>query len=148
MSWRDTASQECQDDLDRLLQEALPLARQLLAKRGEFYPYAVKLSNSGETGMVAAYEGSEHPASTDLLTMLYDGLRGQGAGLRATAIVSDVRIRNPDSDAIRVEVEHREGVAMVVVLPYRVQKKLLGREVTYGDMIGESSEQKIWRVPA
>jgi len=67
-----------------------------------------------------------------------------GSELRAAAIVSDVRIKNPDSDAIRLEVEHREGVAMAVLLSYRIQKRLIGREVAYGDMIGEAADQKIW----
>lgn len=144
MSWRDSVSQGCQDDLDRLLQEALPLAKQLLAKNGEFFPYAVSLANSGATRLVAAYEGSEHPASTDLLRMLYEGFLAQGAELRGAAIVSDVRIKDPDSDAIRVEVEHREGMAMAVLLPYRLQKKMFGREIAYGEMRGSPAERRIW----
>jgi hypothetical protein len=144
VSWRDSVSQGCQDDLDRLLQEALGFARQLLAKNGEFFPYAVSLANNGATKMVAAYEGSEHPASTDLLAMLFAGLHGQGPDLRGAAVVSDVRIKDPDSDAIRVEVEHREGVAMAVLLPYRIQKKLLGREIAYGEMRLTDAERRIW----
>jgi hypothetical protein len=144
MSWRDSVSQSCQDDLDRLLREALPFAQQCLAKYGEFFPYGVSLANSGATGMVAANEGSEHPASTDLLTMLYDGLRGQSAELRGAAVVSDVRIKDPDGDAIKIEIEHREGVAMAVLLPYRAQKKMFGRDVVYSDMRAAPAERRIW----
>jgi hypothetical protein len=122
----------------------MPCARELLAKYGEFYPYAVELAGNGESRMVAASDGSEHPASTDLLTMLYEGLRSRAGELRGAAVVSDVRIKDPAGDAIRVEVEHREGMAMAVLLPYRVQKKLLGRDVAYGDMLGESAERRIW----
>ena len=120
------------------------MARQFLAKNGEFYPYAVSMANDGRTHMVAAYAGSEHPASTDLLAMLYVGLRRQGADVRGAAVVSDVRIKDPDSDAVRVEVEHREGVAMAVLLPYRVQKKLIGREVAYGELRAIPAERRIW----
>jgi hypothetical protein len=127
-----------------LLAEALPFARQSLAKHGEFYPYGMVLTLGGETRMVAADEGSEHPASTDLLAMLYEGLSAQGPELRGVAVVSDVRIKEPLSDAIRVEVEHREGVAMAVLLPYQVRKKLLGRDVTYGDMRASGAHPRIW----
>jgi hypothetical protein len=120
------------------------MARQFLAKNGEFYPYGVSMANDGTTRMVAAYEGSEHPASTDLLAMLYDGLRRQGGDVRGAAVVSDVRIKNPDGDAVRVEVEHREGVAIAALLPYRVQTKLAGREVAYGELRAIPAERRIW----
>jgi hypothetical protein len=148
LSWRDSVSQSAQDDLDRLLGEALPFAQKMLAKNGEFFPYAIALAADGTARMVAAYEGSENPPSSELLTMLFDGLRRQSSELRGAAIVSDVRIKDPDSDAIRVEVEHIEGAAMAVVLPYRIQKKLLGRDVTYGEMRALSAERRIWPGPA
>jgi hypothetical protein len=143
-SWRDSVSQGCQDDLDALLASALPAAREFLAKSGEFYPFGFSMASTGETGMIAAYEGAEHPTSSELLTMLYDGLRGQSKSLRGAAVVADVRIKHPDSDAIRVELEHREGVAMVLFLPYRVEKKRNGREVAYGEMRLEDSDRRIW----
>src|SRR5260370_10913306 len=144
MSWRDSVSQSWQDDLDRLLQEALPFAKQQLTKYGEFYPYAIELLNSGESRIAAAYEGSEHPASTDLLKMLYKLLSTNADELRGAAIISDVRIKDSGGDAIRVEVEHREGVAMALLLPYRVQQKLLRREIAYGDMLAEDAASRIW----
>jgi hypothetical protein len=144
MSWRDSVSQGGQDDLDRLLQESLPIAQRLLEKNGEFFPFAVSLANSGDTRIVAAYEGSEHPPSTELLNMLYEGLGGQSSQLRGAAVVSDVRIEGPDGDAIRVEVEHREGVAIAVLLPYTIQEKLLAKQVVYGDMRAAGAERRIW----
>jgi hypothetical protein len=145
-SWRDSASQGCQNDLDALLAEALPAAQGFLAKYGEFFPFGFSMASTGEAGLVAASDGSEHPDSTNLLKMLYDGLREQGESLRGAAVVADVRIKDPDGDAIRVELEHRERVALVVFLPYRVQKKLLGREVAYGEMRLEGAEKRIWPV--
>ena len=52
-SWRDSATPEAQDDLDGLVNEALPFATQMLEQHGEFFPYAVALHSSGESRLVA-----------------------------------------------------------------------------------------------
>ena len=123
-SWRDSATQQAQDDLDRLVNAALQFAQQMLDQHGEFFPYGIALTADGEMAMVAADSGgSDRPASSDVLATLLDGFQRDRASLRATATVSDVRLSS--SDAIRVELEHRDGHAMAVVLPYT--KKRLRR---------------------
>jgi hypothetical protein len=122
-SWRDSASQQCQDDLDSLLSVTLPFAQQMLGKSGEFYPFAAAVTVGGEARLTAPEPGrDDHPASADIRSSLFDALRQDRADLRAVAICSDVRL--PDSDAVRVELEHRDGQAMAVLLPYK--KKRLG----------------------
>lgn len=79
----------------------------MLAKRGEFYPFGAIVRASGETRLLAADPGQDHPASADVLSLLVDRLRQDRADLRAAAICSDVRL--PDSDAVRVEFEHHAG---------------------------------------
>lgn len=140
-SWRDAASKQAQDDLDRLLDESLPFARDLLERNGEFFPYAIALSTSGEFRPVAGDPGEgDQPSSVAVLQTLLDGLRGQTTENRAAAMVSDVRL--PDSDAIRVELEHSEGQAIVVLLPYR--KKRLRKGVDYGEVFASQGERQIW----
>lgn len=79
----------------------------MLENHGEFSPYAVTITASGETGLVAGDPGhGEHPNSADILQVLVEG---------AAAMVSDVRLS--DSDAVRVEVEHEEGLAIAAFLP-------------------------------
>jgi hypothetical protein len=130
--------------MDRLLQEALPWAQKFLNKYGEFVPFAVAMPETGEPQMFAAYDGSEHGSTADLLKLLYEGLHGKAGEIRAAAVAVDVRLKEIQSDAIRVEIEHREGVAIGVVLPYRVNKKLLGRELSYGEMVAVEAERRIW----
>jgi hypothetical protein len=65
-SWRDSASQQAQDDLDGLLNMTLPFAQQMLSKSGEFYPFGATVTTKGETRLLAGDLGHEHPASADV----------------------------------------------------------------------------------
>jgi hypothetical protein len=141
-SWRDSLSEEAQADVDRTLNEALPFAQQMLERHGEFFPYAVKLTVGGDFEMVGATTEDEHPASADVLSKLYEGLTWERQTLRAAAIVADVRTGSSPSDAIRVEIEHREGIALAVLLTYT--KKRLGRGVTFGTTDAAPGKRHIW----
>ena len=141
-SWRDSASAESQADMDNLFNEAAIFARQMFATSGEFFPYALAITQDGRTKMVAGYTGSERPPSAEVLTLLIDGLRKEAGQNRAAAIVSDVRLKAEATDAIRVELEHREGVAMTVILPYRTKGS--GEDVEYGQVSALRGERHIW----
>jgi hypothetical protein len=138
-SWRDSLSAEAQADMDNMLDAALPFAQQMLAKHGEFYPYAVSMSAGGEVAMVAAEVGKEKAASIDVLALLYEGLASRAQELRAAAVVSDVKLGSVE-DAIRVEIEHREGGALAVVLPYKTQRG----GIKYGDLAAIPAEPRMW----
>jgi hypothetical protein len=140
-SWRDSASQQAQDDLDGLLNAALPFAQQMLDQHGEFFPYGIALSAPGDARMIAGDpEQGEHPSSGQVLATLVQGLRLEREGLRAVALVSDVR--TADSDAVRVELEHSEGSAMAVLLPYN--RKRLRKGVEYGSLIAAAAAPTVW----
>ena len=141
-SWRDNASAEAQSDMDALLGAALPFAQQQLAKRGEFYPFGVALTSQGNVEMLAATTGQEHPASTELLDILAKGATTRLGQFRAAAFVADVRLGPSQGDAIRVEIEHREGQAIAVLLPY--SKKSFGRGVSYGQLIAAAGNHRLW----
>ena len=140
--WRDTASQQAQDDLDGLLEPALGFAQQQLDKHGEFYPYAVVVDADGQQRMGAADTGDDRPASPDLITTLFSTLSDERSSLRAAAIVADVRLPEANSDAIRVTLEHSERVALTVLLPYRIRR--LGRGVDYGNLQAGAATAFIW----
>ena len=140
-SWRDGASPQAQDDLDGLLDAALPFAQQQIETHGEFFPYGVALDADGTQRMVAGDpDGTEQPASLDVLAVLWDGLRSQRDQLRAIAVVSDVRLS--DSDAIRVELEHREGPAMAVLLPY--SRSRMRKRVDFGGLSASAADPQVW----
>jgi hypothetical protein len=140
-SWRDSASRQCQDDLDALLNVTLPFAQQMLGKSGEFYPFGAVMTRGREARLLAADSGQDgRPASALVLSSLLDGIREDRAGYRAAALCSDVRL--PDTDAVRVELEHEEGAAMAVLLPYR--KRRMGRGVEFGELRGATAGKQVW----
>ncbi len=122
------------------MDQAFPFAKQMLARHGEFFPYAVGVSQLGEVRMFAAEPGTgEQPASTDVLQDLREGLRSERNALRAVALTSDVRIA--DSDAIRVDLEHSEGIAISVLLRYRHRN---GSGIEYGALSADPGRAHIW----
>jgi hypothetical protein len=128
--------------MDALLNEALPFARQMLAKHGEFFPYAVAMNRDGQIAMIAGYTGSERPPSTEVLDILYEGLCSKAEEIRGAAVVADVRLKGEGTDAIQVDFEHRDGIALKVALPYR--KKRFGGGLETGEMRAIAGERRIW----
>lgn len=143
-SWRDSASQQAQNDLDGLLGPALGFAQQQLAEHGEFFPYAVVVRSDGQTEMVAARPETtdDHPASADVITACRTTLAERRDQLRAAAVVADVRMPNGGGDAIQVELEHTEGPALHVMLPY--SKKRFNNSIVYAELRAAASTRHIW----
>jgi hypothetical protein len=142
-SWRDSVSDEASAEMEALLNAALPVAQDMVKRRGEFYPYAVTLGVDGETSTAAGdADPGERPSSVEALEALHGRLVLRRSGLRATAVVSDVRLSTPPGDAIQVEIEHREGMALLVVVPYT--RKRFGRSVTYGELRAAVGVPQVW----
>ncbi|GAA0626109.1 hypothetical protein HPO96_35600 [Kribbella sandramycini] len=138
-SWRDTASEEAQETLDGLFSTALDLAEQQIGKQGGFAPFALHVTAEGD----GSIEMADEPDSDKALEILWSGAREQRDKLAAVAVVVDVSL--PDdgwADGIRVEAEHREGVALIVVAPYR--RKRLRRSVELGQFRSVPGEQRVW----
>ena len=47
-------------------------------------------------------------------------------------MVAAVHLESIDSDAVRVDIEHREGAALTLVLPYT--RKKLRKKIEWGEM--------------
>ena len=140
-SWRDTASASAQADLDGLLNLVLPQAQELLGKNGRFYPFGASVSNDGEASLTASDAGlGEHPQPAQVLAGVYDAARATAGEIRAAAFVSDVLITG--SHAVQVELEHRDGIALVVLVPYK--PATLNRVPSFRDMSVAPGEPRVW----
>jgi hypothetical protein len=112
-------------ELNELLNALLPMAQMLLAKQGEFYPIGAIMLAGGELRHVGGkIEGNDHPESQDLIDLLTETFRKEGAKgkLRAAGICYDVLTIPPGKDrkqdAICCGLEHCLGETMNVFTPY------------------------------
>lgn len=139
-SWRDTTSQHAQEDLDGLLDAVLPSAQKTLVERGELLPFGAVVGVDGGIAMLADPCLGEHPSPVDVLEAVYAGARDEAGAGRAVAVVADVWTMG--GDAVRVELEHRDGVSLVVLLPYK--RAWLTRKLTIGEMSTATAPPRIW----
>lgn len=145
-SWRDGLSPAAQADLDRLLDSALGIARANLAKASEFEPFALVADGDGRllgTDWDTSALG-KHPEVEDVLTAALVQLRHIGRTSRATALVVNTQLAKDRSDAVEVRLEHREGVAVVVLLPYK--RARFGPAIEFGELSAFAGTPEIFSV--
>src|ERR1700712_2543099 len=120
--WRDDASDEVQDDFDRLAEVTLAAARSFLDLEGEFIPFPMAIKTDG----VLAPIGQTQPvtATAPNIGEVMDGLVGvfreRRGSIRALAIGADVLIPDEMLDAIEVRLEHESGLALKILVPYTI----------------------------
>lgn len=143
-SWREQASAQSQADLDGLLNVALGFAQQQLTEHGEFFPFAVGVTTAGEAEMIAARPDitDEQPRSADVIDACLDQLAARRGELRAAAVVSDVHLPDLNTDAIDVALEHAEGQALKLQLPY--SKRQFRNNIEYGQLRAAPSSLRVW----
>ncbi len=143
-SWRDRASQQAQADLDGLLDAALGFAQHELDSHGEFFPYAVVIDTRGQTETIAARPDADddQPNSTAVVDACVAAVTSQPEFIRACGIITDVRLPNLNTVAIQVELEHSEGHALTVQLPYMMKRR--GRTIEFGQLRAVAGHRRIW----
>jgi hypothetical protein len=136
------------EELEKLMDDILPLAQKMLKDYGEFFPYGGSMTKDGKVQQVGSSDGTEHPPSQKLIELMIESFRADAkAGrIKATAIVMDVRITLPDtdqtSDAILVRLEHIDGLSLNVFFPYSIKGK---GEVVYGKTFAQKGEARIFK---
>jgi hypothetical protein len=143
-SWRETTSEQAQDDLDRLADATIAAARNFLDRNGEFIPFPMAVKADGELALIGLQqpETPEVPESQAVIDGIVDLFRDRRDSIRALAIGADVRIDHEDIEAIEVRLEHREGVSLSVLVPYL--RDSLDETYEYEEPRVQPSEPVIW----
>jgi hypothetical protein len=134
------------EEIQQLLDVLLPHAEQMLNEHGEFYPYAAALDAEGDVSAVAAGIEADDPDVGDILVALHEGLREQAEQgvIRASGIAADVTLTDPDSgettDAVQVELDHAEGDAVDVYVPY----ESAGAGIKFGELVAAQGRQPVF----
>ncbi len=142
--WRDDASEEVQDDFDRLAEVTLAAARSFLDAEGAFIPFPMAIKTDG----VLAPIGLEQllpptpPDVIEVMAGLVGLFRERRGSIRALAIGADVLIPDEMMDAIEVRLEHRDGLALKIVVPYTIDS--LDDTYLYDEPRITSSDRLIW----
>ncbi len=138
------------DDCNQLLNAALPFAEQMLRDHGEFLPFGAQMLPDGEIVSVAADDGEDYSRSQNLIDVLRAAFRAGAAegDLLATALVYDVRVMlpgaNEKSDAIALNLDHRDNYSVTVFFPYTIT----GGQLTIGDAFANGGDYSIFPSPS
>lgn len=121
-TWRDTATEQAQADLDGLSDAAVEFALESIKARGEFLPFALAVSVEGEREVIAP----NYPTSADLtvvqqLAAHWRAVAAVKDSLRAAVVALNVTLTDQrHRDGIEISVEHREGAAIGLIFPYTI----------------------------
>jgi hypothetical protein len=139
-SWRDSTSQQAQDDFDSLLNVCLPLAQDQLAKSRAFGPFHCTVTHDGQLalGMFAP----EDSPGIDIVSGNREALRQQRGEIRSCAVAYDVRVADLKTDAIQIDLEHSDGATLTLVVPYSFAG--LRRRLTLEPMRVSRGVPQIW----
>lgn len=141
-SWRETTSQQAQDDLDRLLGAILPFAEGKLRDEGGFHPFGVMIDDKGEPVIVSSDPKLNlEPKADEILAALVHEAKESADKSRAVAFVTDVFADG--ANAIKIDLEHREGVAVMVLRAYEMQEGE-GSEPSFGELTAFEDSPQIW----
>ena len=143
-NWRDTASDEVQDDFDRLAEVTIGAARNFLDQNGDFIPFPMVVKSDGELALI----GLEQPVTPmppdphEVIAGIVGLFRDRKDSIRALAVGSDVVVPSEATDGIEVRLEHRDGFAITVIVPYTLDS--LDDSYLYEEPIITDADRRIW----
>jgi hypothetical protein len=143
-NWRDTASEEVQDDFDRLAEVTIAAARNFLDRNGDFIPFPMAIKTDSELALI----GLEQPVTPsppdprEVIEGIVGLFRDRRDSIRALAIGADVEIPSEAMDAIEVRLEHRDGYSITVLVPYQIDS--LDDSYLYDEPRVMDGDARIW----
>lgn len=115
---------ESKVQLENLMNVVIKSAQFFLSKNGEFYPFAQVINNDNKVQIVYSLDEEGHPSSKEVLKTLELSLQEKAEdNYLVVAVCTNITVTKSDkvnfSDAINIRLEHRDGLAYNVYLPYK-----------------------------
>lgn len=127
-----------------MLDAAIRQAKTHLIDSSEFSPFAIVTDGDGR--LLAAdldlTSLGKHPGSDEIAAATTAQLRAIAPIVRCIALTVNTRLSERKTDAVEVRLEHREGAAMLILLPYR--RPRFGGDVDFGDLMMFPAAPDIW----
>lgn len=114
-------------DLESLVREMLPVAKEALEERGSFPPFGGALLPDGKIKRIDAHLAKERAPTEHLVERLDERLRGgaTAGGFRATVAIVNVQVRRRHGgmrDAVQVKLDHAGGASLELFFPYQMKR--------------------------
>ncbi|MGH7005141.1 MAG: hypothetical protein ACREIP_14455 [Alphaproteobacteria bacterium] len=143
-----------EEDCSRLIEDALAAAKRLLEEEGQFRPFALTLSPTGETEiLVPQSDGDTGTSEDDLEALRADlGAQADAGDITAASIAINAWLNADDpaekSDAVIVFAEHSGGLALQANQLYAIEERrgdvVPGHAVTWNDLTVDVIEPSIF----
>lgn len=136
-----------QDDLNELLNGAVDVATDRLAKRSEFAPFALAMQPDGEVFHLEPEDDDLDPDEGQVVLALRGGLReaAREGRWKATAVVADVTVEDDEGEAmtsaIHIAMEHASGDPVTCTVPYAIEDD----EVVLDELFAEPGETVVFK---
>ncbi len=147
MSATDELYAELKPYIQQLVDPLFEFSEQCLRKRGNFLPHGAILDDTGKLTLIAAApdSGKDWTNSTEILPVLHDGLRqhSREQPLKAIGVAENVTVTlegKRSTQAIKVLIEHRRGLAVALYLPF---EKTLLRGYSFGTVFTVSVKPEV-----
>ena len=137
-SWRDQMSDQAVTDVEELFDDGLGRAREFLEKYGSFTAFGMTISHDGAPSLLAV-EHSSAASGAGAGEALWAELCATGDAHRAVATVSTGH--HERIEAIRIEIEHAEGLALLGV---QLFQRRAGDQFGWGKIELFGSEPLVW----
>jgi hypothetical protein len=143
-NWRDSASEEVQDDFDRLAEVTIAAARNFLDQAGDFIPFPMVVKADGELALIGLEQPlpPTPPDPVEVIAGIVGLFRDRRDSIRALAIGSDFEVPAEAVDAIEVRLEHRDGTAITVIVPYQIDS--LDDSYLFDEPRVTEADRRIW----
>ena len=143
-SWREALSDGARADVDRLVDAGLAVAKSRLQTLALFPPVPV-FANADGTIMQVAHDSTALGRRAKADAIADDAVRQLQkvkTSARGVALITSTHLAKERTDAIEVWVEHHEGVAVSILLPY--QRPTLGGVITFGQLRAFAAPKRVW----
>ena len=141
MQWRSTASVQAQADLDMLYTDSISLVAEDLGHSDTFGPLMLVVERGGAKAIRRTVGVQTSARESEVVKQLE--APGDAEALRARATVIDVTVKEPfTGDAIKIKLEHAEGVAIDILVPYRATPE--GTTIDVDSQNAAVAERLLW----